>query len=305
MKDLKVFNGNSTDGVINIFKEANYTSHDVVAILRKILKNKKIGHAGTLDPNATGVLPVCINKGTKISSYLMDHKKTYFAEITFGIQTDTEDIWGNIINMDNCKFDYSIFSNIVNKYKNTEIKQVPPMYSALKVNGKKLYELARKGITINRKERVVNIYDMEILRYFNNKIILKVECSKGTYIRTLIKDLCNEAGLIGTMSNLIRMESGGLNIKQSFTLAQIQYFVDNNINDFIIPIDKSLDHFKRIIIPGIYFKKIINGVRIEIIDFELEENVLVYCRDNFIGIGEIIKEDNKKLLKMKNMFYRG
>ena len=251
MKDLKVLNGYSEDGVINIFKESNYTSHDVVAILRRILRNKKIGHAGTLDPNATGVLPICINKGTKISSYLMDHKKTYFAEITFGIQTDTEDIWGNIINVDYKKLDYNLFSNIVNKYRNTEIKQTPPMYSALKVNGKKLYELARKGITVDRKERIVNIYDIDILRYFNNKIILKIECSKGTYIRTLIKDLCQEAGLIGTMSNLIRMEAGGLSIKQSFTLSQIQYLVDNNSNDFIIPIDKSLDHFEKITIPDI------------------------------------------------------
>ena len=305
MKDLKTLNGYSTDGVINIFKESNYTSHDVVAILRKILKNKKIGHAGTLDPNATGVLPICINKGTKISSYLMDHKKIYFAEITFGIQTDTEDIWGNIIDMDNRNFDYKVFSNVVDKYKNREIKQIPPMYSALKVNGKKLYELARKGITIDRKERIVNIYDIEILRYFNNKIILKVECSKGTYIRTLIKDLCADAGLIGTMSNLIRMESGGLSIKQSFTLEQIQYLVENNIDDFIIPIDKTLDHFEKIFIPEIYFKKLINGVKIEIEEFGLEENVLVYCKNIFIGIGEIIEKDYKKILRMKNMFYRG
>lgn len=293
------------DGIINVFKEPGYTSHDVVAILRRILGTKKIGHAGTLDPNVSGVLPICINKGTKISDYLMDFGKTYIGEITFGIETDTEDIWGNITKTSNIEPNMKILSNVFNRYNNIEIKQKPPMYSAVKVKGKKLYELARKGIEVERKERSAFIYETKVLRIYNNRLVFLVRCSKGTYIRTFIKDLCLEAGTIGTMSNLIRVESGGLNIKQSITLSQVEYLVNNDIWNFIKPIDESLVCFKKVDLPEKYFKEIINGVKIKWDIEPTNDLFLIYCSDIFIGIGEFLEKDGKQFLKIKNMFYRG
>ncbi|QQK07628.1 tRNA pseudouridine(55) synthase TruB [Miniphocaeibacter halophilus] len=305
MKDSKQLTGNNIDGVLNIFKEPGYTSHDVVAILRKILKTKKIGHAGTLDPNVSGVLPICIGKATKISQYLMDFGKTYVAEITFGIETDTEDIWGNITKTDNMPVNFETFEKVLSKYNNIEIKQIPPMYSAIKVNGKRLYELAYKGITIDRKERNAKIYKTKILRKYKNKVILEVSCSKGTYIRTLIKDICIESGTIGTMSNLLRIESGGLNISNSLTLDQIKYFVYNGNYDYIISIENALHTYEKFNLSDKYFKKIINGVKIDVGDFYTDKLLLIYCSNEFIGLGSINRISGSNYLKMKNMFYRG
>lgn len=298
-------NYNDLNGVINIFKEPNYTSHDIVSILRKLLKTKKVGHAGTLDPNATGVLPICVGKGTKISSYLMDYKKTYIAEITFGLETDTEDIWGDIINIDNNLVDIKLFKNNLKKYKNITIKQIPPMYSAIKIKGKKLYELARKGINIQRDERLVSIYDIEVLREYNNKIIIKIDCSKGTYIRTLVKDLCREANTIGTMSALLRTSSGGMDIKESLSLSQVEYLINKNNFDFLVPIELALNNFKKIYIDANYFHKVINGVVIKTNEKPSKDLLKIYCEDTFIGIGSIITDKGQNYLKLKNNFYRG
>lgn len=305
MKSSKNSILNNVDGIINVYKEPGYTSHDVVAILRKILGIKKIGHAGTLDPNVSGVLPICINKGTKISDYLMTLGKTYIGEISFGIETDTEDIWGNITNYTNVSPDLNLVCDNLMKYNNVEIKQKPPMYSAVKIKGKKLYELARQGIEIERKERSAFIYKTEVLRIYNNKIIFLIKCSKGTYIRTFIKDLCLESNTIGTMSSLLRVESGGLNIKNALTLNQIEFLVNNNILDFVHPLEMALESLDRIDLPEKYFKQIINGVKIEY-DFINESDLfLVFCNKIFIGIGEFTIKDNKKLIQIKNMFYRG
>ncbi|WP_099203190.1 tRNA pseudouridine(55) synthase TruB [Miniphocaeibacter massiliensis] len=295
--------GNDFNGVINVFKEPGYTSHDVVAILRKVLKTKKIGHAGTLDPNVSGVLPICIGKATKISQYLMEYGKTYIAEITFGIETDTEDIWGNIIKTSDIEVNIESFKKSITKFNGKTINQVPPMYSAVKVNGKKLYELARKGEIIERKPRKANIYKLKILKILNNKVIIKVTCSKGTYIRTLIKDICEKSGTIGTMSSLIRVNSGGLDINDSLTIQQIKDLIDKKIYDFIKPIDKSLQKINKYILPEKYFKKVINGVKIKINDDISNETVLVYCKDEFIGIGEFVLLDDIKFLKITNMFW--
>ncbi|HHX71018.1 MAG: tRNA pseudouridine(55) synthase TruB [Miniphocaeibacter sp.] len=305
MKDSKQLTGNNIDGVINIFKEPGYTSHDIVAILRKVLKTKKVGHAGTLDPNVSGVLPICIGKGTKISQYLMNFGKTYVGEITFGIETDTEDIWGNITRTNNEPADFKVFEKNLLKYNNAEIKQIPPMYSAVKVNGKRLYELAHKGLSIERKERLAKIYETKILRKYNNKIVLEISCSKGTYIRTFIKDICIESGTIGTMSNLIRTQAGGLSIVNALTIDQVKELANCNINDFIIPIDKALNSFEKFNLPSKYFKRIINGVKINVGDFYTDNLLLIYCSNEFIGLGIIKNIEGNNYLKIQNMFYRG
>ncbi len=295
--------GNNLNGVVNIFKEPGYTSHDVVAILRKVLKTKKIGHAGTLDPNVSGVLPICVGKATKISSHLMEYGKTYIAEIAFGVETDTEDIWGNITKTTLEEVDFQKFEKVIKEINGTEIDQVPPMYSAVKINGKKLYELARKGKTIERNSRKVKIYSLNILKTLKNKAIIEVSCSKGTYIRTLIKDICIKSGTIGVMSSLIRTDSGGLQINDSLTIEQIKCLTEKNIYDFLKPIDECLIDFDRYTVPEKYFKKLINGVKLKIQDEIVSEKILVYCKNEFIGIGKTIFIDNEKFLKLTNMFW--
>lgn len=297
-------NKNNIDGVINVYKEIGYTSHDVVAILRKTLGIKKIGHTGTLDPNVSGVLPICVGNSTKISSYLMNHQKSYLGELTFGYETDTEDIWGSIT--ETCDYTPYIdeLEKAISRINGKEILQTPPMYSAIKVGGKKLYELAREGKEIERKKRNAHIYSIELIRYINGKAHIKVTCSKGTYIRTLFKDLARECNSLGTMSSLIRLSSGGFNIKDSVTLSEIEEFSKNGITDFYVRADKALEDMERVNIPDFLFDKVINGVAIKtnLLGLKLQEDkeYLVYCREEFIGIYYHL--DN--LLKVKSYLYK-
>lgn len=297
-------NKNNIDGVINIYKDMGYTSHDVVAILRKTLGIKKIGHTGTLDPNVSGVLPICVGASTKISSYLMNHQKTYLGELTFGYETDTEDIWGNIT--DRCDYIPTIeeLNNVISTIDGKDILQTPPMYSAIKVDGKKLYELARDGKEIERKKRNAHIHKIELIRYIDGKAHIKVICSKGTYIRTLFKDIARDCKSLGTMSSLIRLSSGGFNIKDSVTLSEIEELSKNGITDFYVSADKALENMKRVNIPEFLFNKVINGVAIKtnLLGLKLDEDkeYLVYCKDEFIGIYHHL--DN--ILKVKTYLYK-
>ncbi|WP_300410554.1 tRNA pseudouridine(55) synthase TruB [Lagierella sp.] len=298
-------NNTILDGVINVYKEREMTSHDVVFQLRKILKTKKIGHAGTLDPNVTGVLAICIGNSTKLSSYLMNNSKTYIGELYFGIETDTEDIWGNIIKTD-CKIpSEEELTRVIDEFNQKSILQTPPMYSAIKVNGKKLYEIARKGEVIDRKSRKVFIYDISLLRFYENKAQIKVTCSKGTYIRTLFKNIAEKCGSCGTMSSLVRISSGGLKIDSALTLNKIKFLAESEIFDFIIPPEDALVDIEKIIVPDYLFKKVINGVAIktDLINLNLEEKkeYLVYCKGEFIGV---YKHENK-ILKVKTYLFRG
>ena len=175
-------------GVINIYKEAGYTSHDVVAKLRGILKQKKIGHTGTLDPQAQGVLPVCLGKGTKLCDLLADHDKEYEAVLRLGITTDTQDMEGTILKESSVQVSEEEVRTCILSFQGEQM-QVPPMYSALKVNGKKLYELAREGKVVERKARPVTFHSIEVLWMELPKVKIRVQCSKGTYIRTLCNDI--------------------------------------------------------------------------------------------------------------------
>ena len=178
------------NGIINIYKEAGFTSHDVVAKLRGILKQKKIGHTGTLDPEAVGVLPVCLGKGTKVCDLLTDKDKVYETVMRLGVMTDTQDMTGTILEESEVTVSKEDVENVLHEFRG-DISQVPPMYSALKVNGKKLYELAREGKTVERKPRNIHIYELELLEMEEDGIHvrLRVHCSKGTYIRTLCQDI--------------------------------------------------------------------------------------------------------------------
>ena len=209
------------NGVLNVWKEAGFTSHDVVAKLRGILHQKKIGHTGTLDPDATGVLPVCLGKGTRLCDMLTDETKTYEALLHLGIATDTQDMSGTVTAEAPVTVTEEEVRDCIASFVG-EQQQVPPMYSALKVNGKKLYELAREGIEIERKARTVHFYEISILEVKLPLVRMEVTCSKGTYIRTLCHDLGQALGCGGTLASLRRTMAAGFTLEDAVTLEDVQ-----------------------------------------------------------------------------------
>lgn len=208
------------NGIINVKKEAGYTSHDVVAKLRKILKQKKIGHTGTLDPQATGVLPVCLGKGTRLCDMITDKEKTYCADLLLGITTDTQDTTGEVLMQRPVECSEDQVREIITGFLGPQM-QIPPMYSALKVNGRKLYQLAREGVVIERQARSVEFIDIQILKMNLPRVTFSVTCSKGTYIRTLCHDIGEKLGCGGAMEKLVRTRVGRFDIENSLTLDEI------------------------------------------------------------------------------------
>ena len=282
------------DCVINVFKEKGYTSQDVVSICKGILKTKKIGHAGTLDPDATGVLLLGVGKGTKITEYLMEYGKTYIFEMVFGISTDTLDLSGNVTGFSDKTYDKEKLKQILDDLNGKTIEQVPPMYSAVKVNGKKLYEYARENKEIKRKSRKITIYNIEPLHLLENSCIIKVRCSKGTYIRVLIEDIAKKLDRLAYMKSLIRVNSGGFDIKDSIKIESLRKC---NIDDVSFSVYESLTEMKSIKLDDNLYKKITNGVKVNI-NHKNIDNIKVVCKNKFIGIGSI--EDN--ILKMNKVF---
>ena len=221
------------NGIINVYKERGYTSHDVVAKLRGILKQKKIGHTGTLDPEAQGVLPVCLGKGTKVCELLTDKQKEYRAVMRLGIETDTQDMTGTVLREAKVDCSEDEIRSCVEGFVGVQ-EQIPPMYSALKMNGKKLYELARQGIEVERKPRRITIEKITIERIDLPEVVMTVKCYKGTYIRTLCHDIGQSLGCGGCMSDLVRTEVGPFSIEDSVTLEQIEKIRDTGELDSII-----------------------------------------------------------------------
>ena len=287
---------NKLDGIILIDKEKDYTSNDICQIVKKNL-HVKVGHIGTLDPNATGLIPLLIGEGTKLSKYLIEHDKEYIANIKLGIKTDTLDITGNVLeeNENVKKFKEDDVIDVLNSFKG-EITQIPPIYSAIKVNGKKLYEYARDGKEdkVDIPERKITIYDIELLKYDNslNEIEFKVSCSKGTYIRTLVNDVCEKLNEIGTLKDLRRTKVGYFDIDDSIKIDEIKNCNDiNNIKVISIKeVTEKILKFDKVIINNEQdLNKLLNGV---IIDVNKEKNkndiikyVSIYFNDKFIGIG--------------------
>ena len=277
------------DGLILINKQKGFTSHDVVSAIRKKLNTKKVGHTGTLDPNATGVLPILVGKATKISKYLMEHKKTYIATIKLGEKTDTGDSEGQVIEEKDVPIGVKKedINNVLQNFLGKQ-KQIPPMYSAIKVNGKKLYEYAREGKEVKIEPRDIEIYKIKLLDYQNNKIKFEVECSKGTYIRTLCEDISESLGTVGYMEELQRTKVNNFKIEDSILLDNITL---ENAEKNIIKIE---DVFKEISAIELDDKKLelfLNGVKLT---FVLPEGIYrIYNNKQFIGIGTI----ENKLLK--------
>ncbi|MGB9779344.1 MAG: tRNA pseudouridine(55) synthase TruB [Caldanaerobacter sp.] len=284
----------SIDGVLNVLKPPGMTSHDIVDFVRRIYNTKKVGHTGTLDPDAVGVLPLCIGRATKFSSYLMEHHKRYRFEITFGISTDTLDKSGKIIETGPTpSFSLDELRKVINKFKG-EIQQIPPIYSAKKVRGKKLYEYARRGEVIEIPPIKVTIYELDIVEYRKpNHLLLDVKCSKGTYVRALVRDICKELGVLGYMSFLIRTESGDFTLDNSYTIEEIEEGKAS-----ILPVDTFLK-LPSVVLDRHSSSRILRGQPVEnIYNIENSQVKLYDGHRNFIGIGVA----EKKRIRVKRLF---
>ncbi len=271
------------EGIIPLYKPKGMTSHDCVFKLRKILKMKRIGHTGTLDPDVTGVLPICIGKATKVAEYITDAGKTYEGEVTLGFSTTTEDASGEVV--ETRKVDRVISKSEIIEMLHTftgTIRQTPPMFSAVKVNGKRLYEYARQGIEIERPTRLVTIYSIELLdESLNNgettSFRFRVACSKGTYIRTLAVMIGEALGFPAHMSELSRIKSATFSLSDCFTLEEIETrMLDGSITDILYPIETALSHLPKYVINDKITEKVKNGAVLPIPDqFKKEDHLLV------------------------------
>ena len=261
-------------GILNVYKEKGYTSHDVVAKLRGIVGQKKIGHTGTLDPDAVGVLPVCLGKATKLCDMLTDKDKTYEAILLLGRSTDTQDTSGTTLTTrDTSALTEEKVTEVIESYVG-EYDQIPPMYSALKVNGKKLYELAREGKVVERKARRVVIYQIRILKMELPRVKMEVSCSKGTYIRTLCHDIGETLGCGGCMESLVRTRVSSFRIADSMTLEEIsQKCMKDCLMDVVIPIDTMFQEYQRIVVKRSwdFLAKNGNSLPMNAVYFENEE----------------------------------
>ena len=285
-------------GVINIYKEKGFTSHDVVNIVRKSLGRVKTGHTGTLDPDAVGVLPICLGKATKLADYIAAETKAYSTTIVLGSNTTTQDSTGEIVETFSVPtYSQQDIENVLNSFKG-ECKQIPPMYSAIKINGRKLYDLARKGEEVERKARDIFIYDITLKQFLPpDRIEIDVICSKGTYIRTLCYDIGKNLGCGAHMHELSRTRSGRFEIEHSIKIDHFKSLVENNlIDDFIQPIHTVLSDYPIVNIPESLNKLLYNGNQIPVnsLDIKYTEKFLVRdCNNYIIGIylleGDFIK----------------
>lgn len=299
------------NGIINVYKEAGYTSHDVVAKLRGILRQKKIGHTGTLDPDAVGVLPVCLGAGTKLCDMLTDWNKEYRAVMRLGVETDTQDMSGTVLKTASpeklAALDEQKVTDTIRSFVG-EYEQIPPMYSALKVNGKKLYELAREGKEVERKARTVTIEELEIQEMKLPIVTMRVVCSKGTYIRTLCHDIGEKLGVGGAMEALTRSRVGIFREEDALTLSQLETLRDENrVEEILVKPDAIFAQDRAVCVNAAGEGLVQNGNRLtarqlaEAYDLKPDEQVRVYdSRQHFYGI--YAYQAQEKVLKPVKMF---
>lgn len=295
------------NGVINIYKEKGFTSHDVVAKMRGICKQKKIGHTGTLDPDAVGVLPVCLGSATRLCDMLTDRDKEYIACMQLGVVTDTQDMSGEILAEKEVVASEEAVTEAIRSFVG-EYAQVPPMYSALKVDGKKLYELARQGKEVERKPRPVTIYEIEILNISLPQVTMRVACSKGTYIRTLCHDIGAKLGCGGAMVSLQRTRAGQFRMDTAITLSALEKLRDEDkIAEVLIPVDEMFAELAAVHVQEEAVKLLENGNLFSIC-YVMErrmygdgEEVRVYnSTGRFFGIYSF--EEKSRQFKPKKMF---
>lgn len=281
------------NGIVNVYKEKGFTSFDVVAKMRGIFHQKKIGHTGTLDPDAEGVLPVCLGKATRVCDLLTDKDKVYEAVLLLGQATDTQDISGEVLQTAEVNHTEAEVRLVIDGFVGVQ-KQIPPMYSALKVNGQKLCDLARKGIEVERKARNIEIFSIEILKIELPEVTMRVHCSKGTYIRTLCNDIGEKLGCFGCMKSLLRTKVDLFEIDNALKLSQIERFVQADDMSFVDSIDSVFLKYPKGIAQEISHKLLYNGNRIpqNFVDLESDRDAKV------LGFEKSSDEDADKLLRM-------
>ncbi len=295
-------------GILNVYKPKGITSHNVVSFVRKQLNIKRVGHTGTLDPLATGVLPVLIGNATKLSDIIMADEKKYKARVTLGITTDTDDSTGEIIEKKDVSVSESELKDVIKTFIG-EIEQIPPMYSAIKVDGQKLYQLARRGVEIERKSRIVTIYDIKISDFSGNSFDMEVHCSKGTYIRALCRDIGEALGTGAVMSELERTMSGIFTKENSYTFEEIEKCVKmGEIEKILLKPDDVLGEFLRVDVTGEYAQKIKNGIRLRpaqlgIKNYSENEIFKIYEDNKLLCLLKVKNCDGQLLLAMEKSFY--
>jgi tRNA pseudouridine55 synthase len=301
------------NGIISVLKPPGMTSHDIIYFVRKKLKMKKVGHTGTLDPEAAGVLPVCLGKATKAVQFITDKKKKYRATVKFGIETETYDKYGALLRQQEvASVDLKKLKAVLEEFKGS-IKQRPPIYSAIKVDGKKLYQYALEGEEIEIKERQVEIFQLELMDYNGkDEIVLDIECSKGTYIRSICHDIGQKLGCGAVMWQLIRTASSPFSIEQSYTLEEIEKAaLAGTIDNMLHKADIIFMELPSIEIKDTARSAAVNGSPIygmgttEALDeFQEDLDVRLYCGQEFMGIGTVkySEEENRKYIKINKMF---
>ncbi|AEY65690.1 tRNA pseudouridine(55) synthase TruB [Clostridium sp. BNL1100] len=307
------------NGILNVLKPAGMTSFDVIGFMRRITGQKKIGHAGTLDPSAVGVLPLCIGNATRALEFMIDKDKVYRAELTLGISTDTQDSSGIVLDSYSVEVNDDEIKKAIMSFVGT-IEQLPPMYSAIKIGGKKLYELARQGQTIERESRTIQIYNIDVIRIWDDnvifesegvtqefaakKVLLDVHCSKGTYIRTLCNDIGEKLGCGGHMSFLVRTRAGQYDLDNALTMEEIVQLSETKaLEGHLLPVEKIFEEFDIIKLNKEELFKYNNGVWLEVEKNKYENTVYrVYDNNSFLGLGEVFEKGNTLYLKSKKFF---
>ncbi len=302
------------NGILNVYKPKGLTSHAVVSRVRKFYGVKRVGHAGTLDPMATGVLPVLVGNAATVQDLIMDHDKTYRAGILFGTVTDTGDVTGTVLSQNSVTFDSAALAEALKKYTGTQ-NQVPPMYSALKVDGVKLYDLARRGIEVERKAREITVYDIRLVKAFDgSRCEIEVDCSKGTYIRTLAEDIGTYLGCGACLDSLERTVCGDYRIENAVTVEELEalYKAENRgLLEALLQTPESLfSHLPIVKLVPFYAKLSLNGAEIYLERARIKENIFGtdgLCRlyDNehgFYAVGELKDYPDGKAVKIKYRF---
>ncbi len=296
-----------TNGILNILKPPGMTSHDVVNRVRKKTGMKKVGHAGTLDPEAAGVLPICVGSATRLIQYMDHRRKVYRAEMRLGVETTTQDMTGEVIRRKGFYPEKDEITQAIKSFVG-EYHQIPPMYSSIKENGRKLYEIAREGKEIERKARIKQIHSIDRILVDGTFITFDVSCSEGTYVRTLCHDAGQKLGCGAAMSFLLRMESCGFFLENSITLEELQTADDWTV--YRVPPDTPLEHLPKALINPHRTSEASNGNPISMNDISIPSEIFsqregafhpyrLYIKDHFIGIGEIQPVSSLMKFKMK------
>ena len=287
------------NGILVLNKPKGYTSHDAVNVIRKILGTRKVGHTGTLDPNAEGVLPICVGKSTKACDMITLSDKEYIADVKLGVTTDTYDIWGTVQKEVMQCVSKEELLNVLGSFVG-EIEQIPPMYSAIKQAGKKLYELARQGIEVERKPRNIHIHECELLDFSGSEFKMRVLCSKGTYIRSLCHDIGNMLGCGACMTGLVRTKSSVFSIEESMSFDEISDMVQRKENPLAC-VDRIFLSCKRYTVNDVVKMRLLNGAY-SLVNQDTGRYRVYDEKDTFIGIANITKGEKGNVIKLEKAF---